>query len=180
MNVDKTKSHVNGLSWMLCYNFDFWRRCNTVVSWHDNPENEFHFKTSCLFWLFNTLRRQVLIINFKFLMASPSELSYSSGFAYTLLIALDWFPSYFIQKPTRVLMSTLNAIDLLNNDVNNALAARTCIVVVVVMNESNMASYFPEAGNLKGRSADMCSDAAGPSRSCSELSDMSNTTYFYY
>ena len=28
---------------------------------------------------------------------------------------------------------------------NNAFAARTCIVGVVVTNESNMASYFPEA-----------------------------------
>ena len=117
MNVDTTKSDVNGSSWMLRYNFDFLRRCNTVVPWHDNPENEFPFKTSCLFWPINTLRRQVFITNFKFLMASPSELSYSSGFSYTLVIALDWFPSYFIQKPTRVLMNTLNAIDLLNNDV---------------------------------------------------------------
>ena len=33
---------------------------------------------------------------------------------------------------------------------NNAFAARTCIVVVVVTNESNMASYFPEAGNSNG------------------------------
>ena len=36
---------------------------------------------------------------------------------------------------------------------------------VVVTNESNMASYFSEAGNLNGSNADMCSYAAGPSSS---------------
>ena len=34
---------------------------------------------------------------------------------------------------------------------------------VVVTNESDMASYFPKAGNLNGSNADMCSDEAGPS-----------------
>ena len=48
---------------------------------------------------------------------------------------------------------------------SNAFGARTYIVGVVVMNESNMASYFPEAGNLNGSNADMCSDVAGPSSS---------------
>ena len=48
---------------------------------------------------------------------------------------------------------------------NNAFAARTCIVGVVVTNESNMVSYFPEAGNLNGVNADMCSDVAGLSSS---------------
>ena len=48
---------------------------------------------------------------------------------------------------------------------NNAFAVRTCIVGVVVTNESNMASFFPEAGNLNGSDADMCSDVAGPSSS---------------
>ena len=38
-------------------------------------------------------------------------------------------------------------------------------MVVVVTHESNVASYFPEAGNLNGRNADMCSDVAGPSSS---------------
>ena len=33
-------------------------------------------------------------------------------------------------------------------------------MVVVVTHESNMASYFPEAGNLNGRNAHMCSDVA--------------------
>ena len=51
-------------------------------------------------------------------------------------------------------------------------------MVVVVTNESNMASYFPQAGNLNGSNDDMCSDVAGPSSSGSsdsfELSDMSN------
>ena len=46
---------------------------------------------------------------------------------------------------------------------NNAFAARTGIVGVVVMNESNMTSYFPEAGNLKGSNADIFSDVTGPS-----------------
>ena len=40
-----------------------------------------------------------------------------------------------------------------------------CSVVVVVTHESNMTSYFPEAGNLNGRNANMCSDVAGPSSS---------------
>ena len=57
---------------------------------------------------------------------------------------------------------TENLIDLMQSDVNNAFAARTCIAGVVVTNESNMASYFPEAGNLNSSIADMCSDMAGP------------------
>ena len=65
---------------------------------------------------------------------------------------------------------------------NNAFAARTCIVVVVVTNESNMASYFPEAGNLNGSNANMCSDVAEPSSSGSgdlfELSDRSRSRTF--
>ena len=36
-------------------------------------------------------------------------------------------------------------------------------MVVLVTNESNMTSYFPEAGNLNDSNADMCSDVAGPS-----------------
>ena len=56
-------------------------------------------------------------------------------------------------------------------------------MVVVVTPEFNMASYFPEAGNLNGRNTDMCSDVAGPSSSRSrdlfELLGRSNNTYFY-
>ena len=44
----------------------------------------------------------------------------------------------------------------------NAFAALTYIAGVVVMNESNVASYIPKAGNLNGSHADMCSDVAGP------------------
>ena len=55
-----------------------------------------------------------------------------------------------------------------------------CIVRVVLTNKSNMASYFPEAGNLNGSNADLCSDVAGPSSRGSgdlfELSDRSNKT----
>ena len=51
---------------------------------------------------------------------------------------------------------------------NNAFTALTCSVVVVVTNEFNMASYFPEAGNLNGSNAVMCSNVAGPSSSGSE------------
>ena len=36
---------------------------------------------------------------------------------------------------------------------------------VVDTNESHMALYFPEAGNLNDSNADMCSDVAGPSSS---------------
>ena len=43
---------------------------------------------------------------------------------------------------------------------NNAFAAQTCIVGVVVTNESNKASYFPEAENFNGSDAGMCSDVA--------------------
>ena len=48
---------------------------------------------------------------------------------------------------------------------NDAFEARTYIniVGVVVSNESNMASYFLEAGNLNDSNADMCSDVTGPS-----------------
>ena len=60
---------------------------------------------------------------------------------------------------------------------SNAFAASTCIVGDVVTNESNMALYFPEAGNSNGGNADMCSDVAGPSSSGSsdlfELPDRS-------
>ena len=38
-------------------------------------------------------------------------------------------------------------------------------MIVVVTHEFNRASYFPEAGNLNGSDADMCSHVAGPSRS---------------
>ena len=38
-----------------------------------------------------------------------------------------------------------------------------CIVVVAVMHRFDMKSYFPEAGNLNGSNAEMCSDVAGPS-----------------
>ena len=59
-----------------------------------------------------------------------------------------------------------------------------CIVVVVVTHESNVASYFFDAGNLNGSNAYLCSDVAGSLRSGSEdlleLSDRLNTTYFYY
>ena len=57
-------------------------------------------------------------------------------------------------------------------------------MVVVVRHESNMASYFPEAGNLNDSNADICSDVTGPTSSSSgnlfKLSDRSNCTYFYY
>ena len=63
---------------------------------------------------------------------------------------------------------------------NNTFSARTCIVAVVVTNEFNMATYFPEAGNLNGSNADKCSNVAGPSSSGSgdlfELSDRSHET----
>ena len=58
---------------------------------------------------------------------------------------------------------------------DNAFAAGTCILVVVVTHE---------AGNLNGTNADVCFNVAGPSSSRSgclfELSDKSNTTSFYY
>ena len=44
---------------------------------------------------------------------------------------------------------------------NKAFAARMCIVWVVVMNESNMAPYFPEAGNFNSSNADMCFNVVG-------------------
>ena len=63
---------------------------------------------------------------------------------------------------------------------NNAFAARTCIVGVVVTNGSNMASYFPEGENLNGSITDMCSGVTGPSSSGSgylcKLSDRSDET----
>ena len=67
---------------------------------------------------------------------------------------------------------------------NNTFAARTCIVVVVVTHEFNLASYFPEAGKLNGSNADMCSQVAGALISglgdMFELSDRSKIPYFCY
>ena len=57
-------------------------------------------------------------------------------------------------------------IDLMHNDVKQ-FAARTCIVGVVDRNELSMAWYFPEAVNLNGNNADMCSHMVGPSSSSS-------------
>ena len=51
---------------------------------------------------------------------------------------------------------------------NNAFAAQMCTVVVAVTNESNVASYFPEEGNLNDSNADLCFDVAGPSSSGSD------------
>ena len=51
---------------------------------------------------------------------------------------------------------------------NNAFATVTCMVGVVVTNESNMASNFPEEGNLSGGNADMCCGVAGSSSSGSD------------
>ena len=49
-------------------------------------------------------------------------------------------------------------------------------------NDSNMASYFPEAGNLNGSNSDMCSYVVGPSSSgpgdLFELSDGSSSCPF--
>ena len=45
---------------------------------------------------------------------------------------------------------------------NNAFGARTCIVVVVVTNESSKVAFFPEVGNLNGSNAYMCSDVSLP------------------
>ena len=57
-------------------------------------------------------------------------------------------------------------------------------MVVIVTHEPNVASYFFEAGSLNGSNAYMCSDVSGSPRRGSkdlfELSDRSNTTYFYY
>ena len=50
---------------------------------------------------------------------------------------------------------TCCAIDLMQNDIKQCFAAGACIVVVVVMHKSTMASYFPEVGNLNGRNTDM-------------------------
>ena len=59
---------------------------------------------------------------------------------------------------------------------NDAFAARTCIMVVVVKQESNMVLYFSKAGNLNGSNAYMCSDVAEPLSSDSgELFELSGT-----
>ena len=56
-------------------------------------------------------------------------------------------------------------------------SSKRCVKLLSLTHEFNMASYFPEAGNLNGSNADMCSDVAGPSISGSgdlfELSDRS-------
>ena len=72
----------------------------------------------------------------------------------------------------------------MHNDVKQCFCGSTCIVVVVVTHESNVASYLPEVRNLNGRNADMSCDVAGPSSSHSRdlfvLSGRSNATHFYY
>ena len=62
--------------------------------------------------------------------------------------------SQALSQPISFAVFVDNLIDLMRNDVNNAFAARTCIVGVVVKNECSMASYFHEAGNLNGSNAD--------------------------
>ena len=68
----------------------------------------------------------------------------------------------------------------MHNDVKQCFRGSTCIVGVVVTNKSNMASYFPEAGNFNDSNAEVCSDVAGPSSSSSsdlfEFSARSNKT----
>ena len=65
-------------------------------------------------------------------------------------------------------------------DVKQCFHGSDGMVVVVVMNKANMVLYFPEARNLNGSNADMCSDVAGPSSSSSgdlfELSDKLSET----
>ena len=65
---------------------------------------------------------------------------------------------------------------------NNAFLAQTCMVGVVVMNESNTVSYFLEAGNLNDSNSDTFSCVAGLLSGCSgdlfELSDRSRTHTF--
>ena len=71
-----------------------------------------------------------------------------------------------------------------SNTMLSRLERERSIVEVVITNESNLALYFPEAGNLNDSNADMCSDVARPSSSDSgdlfDLSDRSNISYFCY
>lgn len=59
---------------------------------------------------------------------------------------------------------------------NNALAAQTCIVGVVVTNESNMASYFLEAGNLNDNNGDVAGPSSRGSGDLFKPLDRSNET----
>ena len=72
----------------------------------------------------------------------------------------------------------MHCIDLMHNDVKQCFRYSNGIVGVVVTNEFNMVLNFPEARNLNGNNADMCSDVVGPSSSSAgdlfELSDRSN------
>ena len=58
---------------------------------------------------------------------------------------------------------------------NSFFAAWTRIAGVVVTKESDMSSYFPEAGKLNGSYVDMCSYVAGPS--ISGLGDLFELSY---
>ena len=74
-------------------------------------------------------------------------------------------------------------VDLMHNDENNAFAARTCIVVVVVTLESNMASSFSWSRKFKWQKCWrvlMWLTSSNGSGDLFKLSDRSNTTYFYY
>ena len=68
----------------------------------------------------------------------------------------------------------------MHNDVKQCFRGSNFHCGSCISNESTMASYFPEVGNLNGSNADICSDVAGPSSSGSgnlfELPDWSNET----
>ena len=74
-------------------------------------------------------------------------------------------------------VGNLAPIDLMHNNVKQCFRGSN-VHCGSCTDESNMASYFPEEGNLNGRNTDMCSDVAGPSSSGSgdlfELSERSN------
>ena len=53
----------------------------------------------------------------------------------------------------------------MRSDVKQFFCGLNVFFYVVVINESNVGSYFHEVGNLNGGNADMCSDVAGLSSS---------------
>ena len=75
-------------------------------------------------------------------------------------------------------------IDLMHNDVKQCFCCSNVRCGSCSLARIQYGVVFPRSGNLNDRNAEMCSDVAGPSssglRDLFELSDRSNTTYFYY
>ena len=95
-----------------------------------------------------------------FLQLQTSQISFpfSSRFEKS---GFHWICTVFHQSSICTLQNYLWVIDLTHNDIKQRFCGSNGIVGVVVTNDSNMVSFFPEVGNLNGSNANICSDVAG-------------------